>query len=576
MYGLGGSSGTGYTFLPSLVSALSAFSSAVAQTDLSLFGAFTMAAAAVSGVPASAVSLASLPTISVADIPGVTAKTRSQSATPSVSPHPFFILLLPSPTPVPQPYALSDSQPPLSLTMQLNRCPPGGASLVTSCSTTSDLGVAVYATVSAPAFSLTCSATNVTLPSTASVGAVFGTGGGGASVACQIVDAVSGQSYAYASARLAVTASLWPTWSDAIVVGPTGVMHSWLFNDIVDGKPWLAARLAASPLCNASAAPVAAGSLNCSTPLTGLGLPRIVLGAVQDAYGGRAGESLNASLRATTEQQADQFKLTLTGASLLAVRAIRSVFSGGTSAVAASAMVAGVACNVTAVSEDGRWALISTPSTRAICPGGPSTSDCGYVAVTLTNLAIVPALLGASLTCPPFCALESLGASKFGVPFPVFLGVSAGQTNSSAAVSYAVAAPGYGGSQGPVILAPPSSTVDQSGASGGLYYAAPCSASLLYTDPTTGRCLNASDPASRLCAYGAGDACSLCPNNALCPGGFRMWPLPGYWAAAECDGVVYPCPPPAERCLGWSAASGASLCGRGRTVWGVLGAAPGQ
>jgi hypothetical protein len=50
--------------------------------------------------------------------------------------------------------------------------------------------------------------------------------------------------------------------------------------------------------------------------------------------------------------------------------------------------------------------------------------------------------------------------------------------------------------------------------------------------------------------YGSGFECSLCPENAICPGGKRVWPNPGYWNRGEWDGVIVECVPPADRCVG--------------------------
>ena len=50
-------------------------------------------------------------------------------------------------------------------------------------------------------------------------------------------------------------------------------------------------------------------------------------------------------------------------------------------------------------------------------------------------------------------------------------------------------------------------------------------------------------------SYGRGLDCVACPANAVCPGGYRMWPAPGYWTHNETTGYVTPCYP-ASRCLG--------------------------
>jgi hypothetical protein len=87
----------------------------------------------------------------------------------------------------------------------------------------------------------------------------------------------------------------------------------------------------------------------------------------------------------------------------------------------------------------------------------------------------------------------------------------------------------------------------------------------LYTDPSSGSCTNASDPLSFTCAFGAGSGCTACPTGALCPGGYRLWPRAGYWVPADTTRTVVPCDPPnsMQRCMGWSVAAGATVCGPG-------------
>ena len=49
--------------------------------------------------------------------------------------------------------------------------------------------------------------------------------------------------------------------------------------------------------------------------------------------------------------------------------------------------------------------------------------------------------------------------------------------------------------------------------------------------------------------FGRGSNCKPCPKGGFCPGGDRVWALPGYWNPGEDSGIVIPCEP-AERCLG--------------------------
>ncbi len=49
--------------------------------------------------------------------------------------------------------------------------------------------------------------------------------------------------------------------------------------------------------------------------------------------------------------------------------------------------------------------------------------------------------------------------------------------------------------------------------------------------------------------YGAGLECRPCFTGGECPGGFRVWPKPGFWNANETSGFVVPCLT-VQRCLG--------------------------
>ena len=94
---------------------------------------------------------------------------------------------------------------------------------------------------------------------------------------------------------------------------------------------------------------------------------------------------------------------------------------------------------------------------------------------------------------------------------------------------------------------------------GGVTYAAPCPGA--YTDPASGACVVASNPASFGCALGAGDACATCPAGALCPGAFVQWPRPGYTLVS---GAVVACEAPAlARCAGFDAGNAQTRCGPG-------------
>lgn len=66
--------------------------------------------------------------------------------------------------------------------------------------------------------------------------------------------------------------------------------------------------------------------------------------------------------------------------------------------------------------------------------------------------------------------------------------------------------------------------------------------------------------------FGRGSECVECPKGAVCPGGNRMWPMPGWWTRNETEGWVKRCLDPPGRCLGGQAsecapAYGGDFCG---------------
>ncbi len=197
--------------------------------------------------------------------------------------------------------------------------------------------------------------------------------------------------------------------------------------------------------------------------------------------------------------------------------------------------------SVLGISADGKWIVVSTPSALALC-GRSDGADCGYATLGLTNpgsngsanaspSSFSPSGIvhSATLACPPFCP-GAYGASL--LPY-------AADTPDTPYVLATM--PGPSLDTLPVLEPPPTAL---STTSAGIYYAASCAATGLYTDPAFGSCANASDPLSLLCAFGSGDACRLCPSNALCPGGNRMWSRSEGWVASETTGAVAPCGPP--------------------------------
>lgn len=182
------------------------------------------------------------------------------------------------------------------------------------------------------------------------------------------------------------------------------------------------------------------------------------------------------------------------------------------------------------------------------------------------NAATVPA---PPVSCPPFCpSLMPPSQSQDEGVGPLAVSLTAAGEGQPA--------PGFQAWMGalvPAVLTPeagPAAALpsEASGfATAGLFYTSQC---VGWAPVDSGACSNASSPEllSGQCAFGGGDACRMCPRingapAAVCPGGFRAWPLPGFFTPAESSGVVSPCAPPSSRCLGWDAATGSVRCAPG-------------
>jgi hypothetical protein len=92
----------------------------------------------------------------------------------------------------------------------------------------------------------------------------------------------------------------------------------------------------------------------------------------------------------------------------------------------------------------------------------------------------------------------------------------------------------------------------------GLYLTEYCGAS----PPSGDTCLNPRTAAS--CFLGTPPDCARCPDGALCPGGWQLWPQAGYWVSDVSAVTALQCGFPAtERCLGWDIANNSMHCGVG-------------
>ena len=230
--------------------------------------------------------------------------------------------------------------------------------------------------------------------------------------------------------------------------------------------------------------------------------------------------------------------------------------------------------NVSHVSCDGTVLLATTPSFAAMCPGGGAscTGDRAYRTLWIANPPIIPpgflqlvedTWQRRRAGLPPTCDWIRPGSSLYSSGLRAW-GFAPTATNASARV---VLAPGdVSGSS----IACPGACPGLSAAttSDGSAASAPYSYGVYVTDQCVGFPPSGSlcfEPQFRSqCAFGAADDCEPCGEGAVCPGGYRRWPLPGYWADGEASPAgVMKCDPPQERCLGWDVDSASAACGVG-------------
>ena len=530
--------------------------------------------------------------------------------TPSPSARPFRLFFaLPGDA---SPYAgklqravdVSDSAAPVSFDLWFDRCPTGAyASMTLTCGPDSAApGVSLYVSQTASALSVVCVADGspFKLPVAVSATAAFQSAAGSIDLACEAFGVVSGVSLARSALPMQVTPAVWPLYGDVAVaaLASSGTLRSALFGTVnatsalvsacttrrrnvaTDAAAAAAASAAAARAANAtasnatqSATPSAAPDPPPAAPVPACSLddaladPGAVLAAAKDMWG----------LLSVAPNSSAVFTVTLLGRSTLLLRSARRAFDPNTTVTLGRS-----ACNVSAVSSDGAWLVLQTPDAADLCSleldaDGDPVGECGYQTLTLTNPppATLPAAGAVQLSCPPFCP-GGLGTS---VPWSA---ASAGSRGSTSA-TFVLAAPPLPGALGfPVPIAAAPAASSSAPITTGIYYAASCAASGLYTDPSSGVCAKADNPAAANCAFGSGGNCvqvrcagfhsrrvriqtarfaPQCPRGALCPGGSRAWPLPGYYTTSESSGVVLSClpPDPTSRCVVRRAAVAAAL-----------------
>lgn len=402
-----------------------------------------------------------------------TTPSQTQTPTPSVSRQPFSLRLIAATagaippdfsapmSPETRPIHVSDSAAATPVAVWISRCPGLGVSL--RC--TADAGVAqpllwsdavqspyITGVISSAGSACDSSSTSpVLLSVSASVGAAFRTAGGAASMSCQVFDSSSGGSLGFETAPLAITPSLWPVWEDAVLVASASAMRSARLGVSLNATAAFIAALS----CNASFAGSRGGvSDDCQALLTNATLPTdpsAVLATVASVWG---------SLALPNASDSSGFSLTLTGASLVVLRAARVAFSLGL-----NVSLGGVPCVVLAVTADGLWALVQTPPPAQLC--GSVSTECGYRTFRLSLRSGASAnttsntYAGASLACPPICPGSIDPPSRV----PAFLAVAADATLVSIS----------GTAAGALSVSAVASSAAAAVSSGGLYYTLACS-----------------------------------------------------------------------------------------------------
>ena len=275
------------------------------------------------------------------------------------------------------------------------------------------------------------------------VGAYYGTAAGSGSLSCSIASGTSGTSLAEGVLSLSVLPSLWPVWEDAILVYPTGIMMSSRLGRYVN------ATMQIMQLFDTSGS---GSNASITSNLTAVVTAAQSLWSQDRLHGGDA-----------------SFTLTLTGSTVLVLRASQRAFRPGT-----TVRLGSVSCYVGGVSDDGQWLAFLTPPASTLCVAdGPDAADCGYVSLSVNTSAPCTggqscesnSVKGAILQCPPFCPGSVRGGSA--APFPLSDG------SYTLAAFPAIARSGVP----PSPLASSSSGSVASFSSSGIYYALACASS---------------------------------------------------------------------------------------------------
>ena len=226
--------------------------------------------------------------------------------------------------------------------------------------------------------------------------------------------------------------------------------------------------------------------------------------------------------------------------------------------------VGGVACRTfpDEAPRDGSRLKFRMPRFDEVC-ASPNASTC---AVALAVRNSLTADLAVQVACPPFCP-DGLPKSAAGLPLAIGIASAASASNRStrrrlsAATRTSVVVPAAAApSELSAFAAEPADAPPyEMDLELRVTYVSEC-LNGTFTDVRLPVCSNASDPRSYSCALGSRDECVTCPSFALCPGGGRMLPRPGFFVASLSSLDITPCAPPGDRCLGWNASSNAVAC----------------
>ncbi len=209
----------------------------------------------------------------------------------------------------------------------------------------------------------------------------------------------------------------------------------------------------------------------------------------------------------------------------------------GAFALGASVWLGTTECDVTGVSADGRFLRLRVPPYAVLCRDATCP---GYLPLRVQN----PVRSGLLVT-----------RDSSSNDLVVFQGPDRGaQQRAERFATQAFALPlAANETLGGVTVCP--SDCPGSAAGLGLYVTQTCDG--FESEPSV--CMDKRKASQ--CGVGQGNQCRSCPSGAVCPGGQRIWPQPGFWSGNEAA-APSSCPPPAQgRCVGWDGQQ--TICGVG-------------